>query len=135
MDSHPQRVGRPSPTALPAIPEARFMMRPGTPATGSARWVMATAGSAEESGEGASQAWVQQVDESIPVIVPNRWQGEADCLVGPFSGREVAAYFANRLVDFGHFEVFSMRVFPRRNAWYVEVRARAAARHINPGVA
>lgn len=62
---------------------------------------------------------------SLPIVVPNRWQGEADCLVGPFSGRQVAAYFANRLVDFGQFEVFSMRVFPRRDAWFVEVRARA----------
>lgn len=64
---------------------------------------------------------------TLPVVVPNRWQGEADSLVGPFSGHEVAAYFANRLVDFGQFEVFTMRVFPRRNAWYVEVRPRRPA--------
>lgn len=82
-----------------------------------------TAGTNEHPGQNSGQA---RVDEgpSLPVIVPNRWQGEADCLVGPFSGREVAAYFANRLVDFGQFEVFTMRVYPKRNAWYVEVRAR-----------
>ncbi len=59
------------------------------------------------------------------VVVPNRWQGEADCIVGPFSGRDVAAYFADRVVDFGQYEVFTMRVFARGNAWYVEVRRRA----------
>lgn len=67
----------------------------------------------------------------LPVVVPNRWLGEADCLVGPFSGRDVAAYFANRLVDFGQYEVFSMRVFARRNAWYVEVRTRTSGRRVD----
>lgn len=72
-------------------------------------------------------------DDALRVIVPNRWQGESDCLVGPFSGHAVASYFANRLVDFGQFEVFSMRVFPKRNAWYVEVRARAAGVRVARG--
>lgn len=58
-------------------------------------------------------------------VVPNRWQGDVDCVVGPFSGRDVAVYFADRVVDFGQYEVFTMRVFARRNAWYVEVRRRA----------
>ncbi len=62
--------------------------------------------------------------QAMPVVVPNRWQGEADCAVGPFSSSEVARYFAGRVVDFGQYEVFSMRVFARRNAWYVEVRRR-----------
>lgn len=85
-----------------------------------------TAGTHQHDGQDTGEAQFDEAPETLeaPVIVPNRWQGEADCLVGPFSGREVAAYFANRLVDFGQFEVFTMRVFPKRNAWYVEVRAR-----------
>jgi hypothetical protein len=54
-------------------------------------------------------------------ITPNRWQGEADCLVGPFSSRDVAGYFANSVVDFGLYEAFSQQVVPIGNAWFVEV--------------
>ncbi|HKI58499.1 MAG TPA: hypothetical protein VKA00_04660 [Trueperaceae bacterium] len=70
----------------------------------------------------------EDLDGGLPVVVPNRWQGDADCAVGPFSGRDVARYFASRVVDFGQYEVFSMRVFARRNAWYVEVRRRPPPR-------
>lgn len=58
----------------------------------------------------------------MPFIVPNRWQGEADCAVGPFSGRRVATYFADRVVGLRQREACAMRVFARGNAWYVEVR-------------
>ena len=59
---------------------------------------------------------------STPHIVPNLWQGECDCIVGPFSGREVAEYFAGNVVDFGQFESFTRKVFAKRDAWYVEVQ-------------
>lgn len=62
--------------------------------------------------------------ERLPTIVANGWQGEIDCVVGPFSCRQVAEYFANRAVDFGQFEAFRLRVLAHRDAWYVEVRAR-----------
>lgn len=65
--------------------------------------------------------------DALPVVVPNHWQGEAACAVGPFSSKEVAAYFANRVVDFGQFEVFSLRVFAHGTGWYVEVQ-----RHSGP---
>ena len=55
------------------------------------------------------------------VIVPNRWQGETDCVVGPFSSKTVAEYFANNVVDFGHYEGFSQEVIVKRDAYYVEV--------------
>ena len=60
-------------------------------------------------------------------IVPNRWQGESDCLVGPFSSHTVATYFANNVVDFGQFETLSRRVFAKGDAYYVEVTQCAAA--------
>lgn len=60
-------------------------------------------------------------EASVPIIVPNRWQGEANCVVGPFSSKTVAEYFANHVVDFGHYERFSQRVVVKRDAYYVEV--------------
>ena len=54
-------------------------------------------------------------------ILPNRWQGETNCLVGPFSGKEVAEYFAGYACDFGQFEKLTFRVFAKRDAWYVEI--------------
>jgi hypothetical protein len=54
-------------------------------------------------------------------VLPNRWQGEADCVVGPFSGRNVAEYFANSVVDFGQFETVSGKVFAKGDSWFVEV--------------
>jgi len=60
---------------------------------------------------------------TLPAVVPNRWQGEVDCVVGPFSCSAVAQYFANRQVDFGQYESFRLFVRPHRDAWYVEVRA------------
>jgi len=67
------------------------------------------------------------VDPSaLPPVVPNRWQGQVDCRVGPFSGRAVAEHFAHRVVDFGMFEAFSRRIFARRDGWFVEVRPYAA---------
>ncbi|MEJ2291462.1 MAG: hypothetical protein P8Y13_03965 [Deinococcales bacterium] len=79
------------------------------------------------TGEGATQGGGQgrrRPVETLPVVVPNRWQGEIDCAVGPFSSRNVASYFANRVVDFGHYEVFTLRVFAHRDGWYVEVHHR-----------
>lgn len=55
-------------------------------------------------------------------IVPNRWQGEANCIVGPFSSRAVAEYFANAVVDFGQYETYSRRIFAKGDSWFVEVR-------------
>ena len=55
-------------------------------------------------------------------IVPNRWQGEYDCVVGPFSSQSVAEYFMNAVVDFGQYESFSRKVFAKADSWYVEVK-------------
>ena len=59
-------------------------------------------------------------------IVPNQWQGECDCVVGPFSSRNVAEYFVNAVVDFGQYERFSRRIFVKGDSWYVEVQESAS---------
>lgn len=53
------------------------------------------------------------------LISPHRWHGEGNCLVGPFSSREVAEYFAYPVVDFGHYDVCAKRIFAKRDSWYV----------------
>lgn len=60
----------------------------------------------------------------VSVILPNVWQGECECVVGPFSSRDVARRFAGFGEDFGHFELCE-RVFAHRDAWYIEVSALA----------
>lgn len=56
-------------------------------------------------------------------VLPNCWQGETDCIVGPFSGKEVAEYFAGYASQFGQDEGLTYRVFPKRDAWYLEIQA------------
>lgn len=50
-------------------------------------------------------------------VTPNRWQGQKDCVVGPFSDQRVANYFRDTVVNFNR----PARIFPLRDAWYVEV--------------
>lgn len=57
--------------------------------------------------------------KSIPA---NLWQGEADCVVGPFADRHVAETFANPAVDFGFFDAFSRKTVSREGFWYVEIQ-------------
>jgi hypothetical protein len=58
----------------------------------------------------------------VIVTLPTRWQGEVNCIVGPFSSHTVAEYFAHSVVDFGGFEGFVEEVFPYGDAWYIEVQ-------------
>lgn len=56
----------------------------------------------------------------VPVL-PNRWKGETDCLVGPFSDASVARYFAGYVVDFGQYSAYSYNVLVAYDSWYVEI--------------
>ena len=55
-------------------------------------------------------------------VVPNKWQGEHGCLVGPFSSRAVAEYFSNYVVDLGPYPVSAERILAKGDAYYVEVQ-------------
>ena len=68
------------------------------------------------------QASVSGFQFAQPSIVPNRWQGECDCVVGPFSSKTVAEYYVNAVVDFGHYDAFNRRVFVKGDSWFVEVK-------------
>lgn len=54
-------------------------------------------------------------------VTPNRWMGEGDCLIGPFTCRRSAASFAGLMVDFGHYENLGRQVVVLRGTYYVEV--------------
>lgn len=68
-----------------------------------------------------SSIWIRDNGKghSVTVVPPNVWQGEVECVVGPFSSRSVAEIFIG-FYDFGGFDVCE-RVFAYRDAWYVEV--------------
>lgn len=55
-------------------------------------------------------------------VSPNRWKGETDCVVGPFSSRSLAYDFAGMTTDFGQYEGVRFHVFAKRDSWYVEVQ-------------
>ncbi len=57
----------------------------------------------------------------VTPISPNRWKGESDCIVGPFSNRGLAFGFANVTTDFGQYGGVRFHIFAKRDSWYVEV--------------
>ena len=57
-----------------------------------------------------------------PVLAPDRWEGEADCRVGPFRDLRAAEGFANALVDFGRYETLREQVVVDDEGVYVDVR-------------
>lgn len=58
---------------------------------------------------------------SYEPVPPNCWQGQVDCVVGPFSSREVAQYFARAVVEYGQYDALIEQIFPRGDAWYLKV--------------
>jgi hypothetical protein len=61
--------------------------------------------------------------QKVVVTLPTHWQGECDCIVGPFSSREVATHFANYVVvGFAQFETLDTSIFANGDAWYLEVK-------------
>ena len=58
---------------------------------------------------------------SLSTILPNVWQGEEDCAIGPFSCKNTAEYFSGHVVDFSHYETYSYQVFAKGDSWYLVV--------------
>jgi len=59
----------------------------------------------------------------LPVVAPNAWIGECDCLIGPFAHRHLAEAFSSAMVEFGHYEGICERVVLHADAFYVEAVA------------
>jgi hypothetical protein len=57
----------------------------------------------------------------FPSVLPNQWQGETDCFVGPFASRELAERYLGLPVDFGQLGAFLPELCYRAEAWYIEV--------------
>jgi|GEM_PF-2472954 len=59
----------------------------------------------------------------LPIVAPNAWLGECDCIIGPFADPRVAAAFANGMVEFGQYEGICERVVIFEDAFYVQAVA------------
>lgn len=54
-------------------------------------------------------------------IAPNQWQGERECIVGPFTSYEIAEAFVSRVIMFRHQTPFQHHIFAKGDSWYVEL--------------
>jgi hypothetical protein len=59
--------------------------------------------------------------KSYMPVPPNCWQGQVDCVVGPFSSQDAAQYFARAVVEFSQYDAFIDQLFPRGDAWYLKI--------------
>jgi hypothetical protein len=55
-------------------------------------------------------------------ILPNRWQGEAGCVIGPFSSQHVAKMFAMTHAAFRQLDVLMDTIFPYHDGWYIQIK-------------
>lgn len=72
----------------------------------------------------AQALWRFDEQQGYCLLGPSRWQGDSNCVVGPFSSQEVAHYFATVVV--GAYEgLQAQEIFALRDAWYVKVMPSA----------
>lgn len=57
---------------------------------------------------------------ALEVVAPNRWMGECDRLIGPFTCRRSAESFANTMVDFGQYERLCQTVVVHEGTYFVQ---------------
>ncbi len=63
-------------------------------------------------------------------ISPNAWEGDTNCVVGPFSSKEVAEYFAGHVIDFGQLESMEHTLFVKGDSWFLEIQALLSSKHL-----
>ena len=71
-----------------------------------------------------NRVWIKNGAGTQPhtPTLPNCWQGETNCIIGPFSSKNVAEYFAQANEE-TRYDSIMKRIFPNGDAWYVEVAA------------
>ena len=57
----------------------------------------------------------------VASILPNYWQGERGCAIGPFRSRAVAHAFLTDVLHANHVQVSPEDIVVRRDAFYIEV--------------
>ena len=65
--------------------------------------------------------FIPQAEEDT--VIPNRWQGESDCLVGPFSSKRVAEYFAAQIVNSYETGPRAGEIEVVRDEWFLRINA------------
>lgn len=58
--------------------------------------------------------------KSYVPVPPNCWEGQLDCVVGPFSSQDVAQYFVRAIVE-SQYDAIVEKIFPRGDAWYIKI--------------
>ena len=58
---------------------------------------------------------------SQTVTLPNHWQGETGCVVGPFSSQAIAQTFAMIHVAFRQLDAVMETIFSYQEGWYIKV--------------
>ena len=75
------------------------------------------------TGSGNSEVRSQDAgNEGVATLPPSSWQGEVDCVVGPFSSHKQARSFVNFEVGFDPDKAVVDTIFARGDTWYVELR-------------
>jgi hypothetical protein len=71
---------------------------------------------------------------NFQLISPNLWQGEVDCVIGPFSSKVVAEYFVGHMMKFGQLCDLEEIIFAKRDAWYIEARGLPDKKMVSPNI-
>ena len=72
----------------------------------------------------SSMIWINDKAgiHSQTVTLPNHWQGETGCVVGPFSNHAVAQMFAMTYVTFRQLDAVMETIFSYQDDWYIKIR-------------
>ena len=62
------------------------------------------------------------MERDVVVIPPYRWQGESECLVGPFNSLKVARFFLDTLSVDHLRDLSESCLVMRAGAWYLDTR-------------
>ncbi len=66
----------------------------------------------------------EHLNAHIPTL-PSRWQGEVDCVVGPFSCKTVAEHFMLVSTTYNQYDAIMDQIFAKGDSWYVQVKPLA----------
>lgn len=56
------------------------------------------------------------------VVPPYAWHGQGDCVVGPFTNRQVAQFFVENIMDKGLVVAPAECLLEQDDAWYIDTR-------------
>lgn len=64
---------------------------------------------------------LETYQQAVSALSPQHWQGELDCIIGPFDTRAQAQVYVAQRVNFQPGDVLET-IFPRGKLWFVELK-------------